>query len=204
MAERMQSQRPKYRRRNYLVDKPLQYSIMFTALAALVMVAFLFLGAHFVLPTEEVFDSFTGEQTRSIILTLNAAFFALTFITLGIIMVVLSHRVAGPAMVFERALRGFMKGDLSFRTTIREKDYLKSLSKVLCEFRDHLKDSSERQNSFMEELEQALTAKDVTKAQRLLKSFIESIPSPDTPEPSEEPVSEPEVSEPKTPVATGP
>ena len=159
------------------------------------------------MPTEDVFEAFTGEQTRRVILTLNAAFFALTFITLGIIMLFLSHRVAGPALVFERALRAFMKGNFDERTTIRKKDYLQGLSQTLKDLGVHLRDQREQNDAFLSELEQALTAKDVTRAARLLQQFQETRvveqaehdPDPEAAAPQAEVPAE----EPRTPIASG-
>ncbi len=194
-----------YRRRNFIVDKPLQYSIMFTALAAFVLVSLVFIGGHFALPTEEVFDAFTGEQTRRMILTLNTSFFALTFVTLGIILVILSHRVAGPAMVFDKAMRGMLKGKFKERTKIREKDYLQGLSDVLGELQDHMKVDHERRHEFLRNLHQALESKDLTMASRLLDQYSRACDGHhDDPDPE---VAAPEATspaeEPKEPVASG-
>lgn len=69
-----------------------------------------------------------------------------------------SHRIAGPLYRFRQVFRAVGKGDFSARVVLRRHDYLHGDAQVLNEMLAGLRDLSERIQSRMVELEQAVLA----------------------------------------------
>jgi len=163
-----------FRRKTYIVDKPYQYGMIFTLLGAMMVTAFLIVSSYFVLPAAEIFEQLSGEQIRDIILKLNGSFFGITLTVAGMIMLLLSHRVAGPAMVLKRAVRGFLRHDYSERTKLRKKDYLQDLSALLSELGQHLELQDSARQDFVAAMQSSLDQQDLEGARSTLAEFAAS------------------------------
>src|SRR5205823_5223414 len=81
----------------------------------------------------------------------------------------ITHRVAGPAMVIERAIDGLVEGRFDARLTLRRGDYLKSLAAATQRLSDHLKAEQGDRDRTCVELERAVARGDRKAAIELLQ-----------------------------------
>lgn len=65
-------------------------------------------------------------------------------IFLGLVTVLLSHRVAGPAYRLTQSLERILKGDYGFEVRLRRKDYLQGMASQLNLLIVHLRDREEK------------------------------------------------------------
>ncbi len=89
--------------------------------------------------------------------------FAVLLVGIAILVVVsllLTHRIAGPAFVLERALRAMLRRDYSARIHLRRRDYLKPLAASVEELRVEL----ERRREILDAVRDALEEGSVEKA----------------------------------------
>ena len=157
-------------------------SIATTIVAVLLSFAILFAAAILIVPNKFAFDMITGDQVRNLILGINGIYFFSVALGLGIVTVLVTHRIAGPAWVLKTAVEGFLEGDYSRRTKIRKKDYLKDLSVSMGRLAEHLADQSQRHEEFLAELEKALDRGELEQARALLRDHTSACETPDTPE----------------------
>jgi len=146
----------KHRRRIYMVDRKLQLAVAGQLLLVLAGVAVLYVVGVLLLSGGSGPESLSaGEVLRA-----NLIYFLLGAAILGVVALLITHRIAGPAFVVERALRGMMRGDHTSRLELRKRDYLKPLAAVVEELRVEL----ERRAKACEELKAALDRGDLDAA----------------------------------------
>ena len=139
----MQDKPQAFRRRQIIVDRRFQVRATVNVLVILACFALFFGAAIAIIPNEHAFDLITGEQVRSLILGVNGIWFAALAIGMGFLVMLATHRVAGPAWVLKQAIEGFMAGDYSRRTRLREKDYLQDLAQTVGQLAEHLRAEEE-------------------------------------------------------------
>ncbi|MAG58499.1 MAG: hypothetical protein CMJ83_19600 [Planctomycetes bacterium] len=122
------------------------------------------MAATLVLPSAETLDALTGAEVHRLIFWLFAGYLVITSAAIGIVTGLLSHRIAGPEMVFNRAVKSMMHGDYAARVTLRKGDYLKKLSCLLAELQKHLRRRDEEHAALLQELGSALERGDVSSA----------------------------------------
>jgi hypothetical protein len=123
-------------RRTFVVDWRLQATITVQLLGVLVGVGLLYTLAVMVLPGSERIKEMDGEEVRDTLLRANAVYFALGAAILSVIALLLTHRIAGPALVLKRAIDGMRQGKYDNRLGLRRRDYLKDVAgslQGLCE-----------------------------------------------------------------------
>lgn len=133
------SQNETFQRRTFVVDWRLQATITVQLLGVLVGVGLLYTLAVMVLPGSERIKEMDGEQVRETLLRANAVYFALGAAILGVIALLLTHRIAGPALVLKRAIDGMRAGEFEHRLGLRRRDYLKDVAASLQGLCDDLK-----------------------------------------------------------------
>jgi len=124
------------RRRKYMVDFRLQMAITVQLLGVLFGVGLLYVLGVYFLPGTERIEQLGSRGVREVFLRANAIYFGLGAAILGVLAVLLTHRVAGPAFVLKRAVDGMREGRLQHRLVLRKRDYLKPLARsvaALCE-----------------------------------------------------------------------
>ena len=151
--------RMKRPRRIYLVDRKLQLTVAAQLLGVLAGVAALFVVGVLV-----VSGGRTDGLTAGDVLRANLIYFVLAAAILCVVALLITHRIAGPAFVVERALRGMRRGDFSQRLELRRRDYLKPLALAVEELREEL----QRREQACEELKGALDRGDLEAARSLL------------------------------------
>ena len=183
----------KFKRRITVVDRQLQYSLALKLTSVMVGIATLYAVGIYFLATPESFEKLNADETRMFFLELNAIYFALATGILFTLALVLTNRVAGAALVIERAIRGMLNGDYEQRLALRKRDYLKPLSATIMAWRDHLQTKEQTQNECVASLESCLAEGDVDAAKELvqrLKGTLEDTWQ-DEEEPAETPDEEP-------------
>ncbi len=126
-----------YRRKNYFINKKFQVDFAIRFLVLIVVAAVAALGLFLYNSKGTLTAGYTGSEVR---LLRTSDFFLpmLLMSTIGVIIVTgiigilvliyLSHRIAGPIFRFQKVLNEIDKGDLTHRFTLREDDQFKELA----------------------------------------------------------------------------
>lgn len=148
-----------YKRRQYMVDLPLQLSYVGVYLSTLVLLVVGFIALNYVFA--QVYQRALKIQKHGLLLDaspevvlfalVNFVFVMLLLIGAAVYAIVHSHRVAGPAYRLKNALRQLQLRDYDQHVQLRSKDFLKDLA-------EHVN-----------VLNQALKAKDLVIAEAVLR-----------------------------------
>jgi len=139
----------KNRRRNYLIDRRFQarFVLRFCALAvagALITGIVLYLLSKDTVTTAFVNSRLSIVSTADYILPLiigaSLASVVVVGIATAIVVVFLSHRIAGPLFNIERSLKNIGEGDLSSEVTLRSDDQIRQLADITNQMRNDLKE----------------------------------------------------------------
>ncbi|MGE0708374.1 MAG: hypothetical protein AB7N76_18855 [Planctomycetota bacterium] len=132
---RPQPEGMRYKRRTLLVDRNLQinYVGVYLATITLLVVGFLALNMIFAalyrralqIQLQQPFDNETNLLFLGV---LNAVFVLLLVIGMAVYAIIQSHRVAGPALRFRRALHALHRRDYDWYLRLRSKDYLQDIA----------------------------------------------------------------------------
>ena len=171
-----------YRRDRYFVDPRLQLALALPMLAILGVVAFAYVAAVYVLPGEFALKTMTAEETRSLFLRANLIYLSLAGAGLTASAIYLTHRIAGPVGVIERAVRSMRGGDYSPRLALRPSDYLQSLAEAVSDLRNQLSEQEEQRQRLVKEVVAHLDVNDLAEARSLLAQLgaSEAPPPPGT------------------------
>ncbi len=151
----------------YVIDRRMQLTLACQLLAVIASIALAYVLAVYVLFDEASLEALTAEETRSLFRTANLLYCGYAVVFLGVAAVLLTHRIAGPALVIERAVRGMLRGEYEHRLSLRPRDYLESLSASVQELRTQLRDREESQAALLEELSGCLEAQELPRAREL-------------------------------------
>lgn len=155
------------RRRQHLVDKPLQLSVsgklagfLFAGLV-LYMVALQLVSSAFA-------EQLTGTQIAEITLGLNV--FAVVGLVAGLFFLAIrvTHRFVGPARVIESALEGILHGGSEQRSRLRRGDHLRGIAERVGSLSGQLTARHEEWSRITTALERALDECDIQLASRHL------------------------------------
>ncbi len=133
----MGNEKPRFRRRTYLVKPGLQLRLslqifIYLAVYSIVLGFFIFYPLYLEMYSATSFVE--QERLAQVVLYLHKrlwiGLFAVSFLT-GVHAAFTAHRVAGPAYRFEKMLEAMIRGDYSQRVTIRTKDELKDIETLL-------------------------------------------------------------------------
>jgi len=161
----------KYKRRITIVDKKLQFSLAITLTSVMAGMAGLYALAIFVLPSTGAMERMNAEETRTFFLGTNMVYFALATMILFTVALLLTHRIAGPAMVIERAVRSALQGDFDQRLSLRKRDHLRELADTISNWRDYLQSSDSEQQRCVTDLERCLSESDIDAAKELVQQL---------------------------------
>ena len=176
----------KYKRRITIVDKKLQFSLAITLTSVMTGMAGLYALAIYVLPSTGALERMNAQETRTFFLGINMVYFALATMILFTVALLLTHRIAGPAMVIERAVRSALQGDFSQRLSLRKRDHLRELADTISNWRDHLQSSESEQRRCIADLERCMAESDMDAARELLQQLQATL----VPQPAEQADSE--------------
>ena len=151
----------------YFIDARLQLAVALPLLAILAVVAVAYIAAIYVLPGVGALDGMTAAETRSLFMRANIVYYSIAAAALACVAVFLMHRVAGPALVIERAVRALQRGEFEQRLQLRPSDYLKSLAAAVAELRSQLAEQEDGRQDLVRELAARLAANDLEAARGL-------------------------------------
>ncbi|MDZ4165696.1 MAG: methyl-accepting chemotaxis protein [Smithellaceae bacterium] len=131
------NKKPTLARRHYYIDKKFQsaFAVKFLVIVALAAIAFLALFLYNSQGT--ITAGYTGSEVRLLqtgafflpTLLLSTSVIIIVSVAVGlIVMILFSHRIAGPLFRFEKILTELYNGDLTLRFKLREKDQFKELA----------------------------------------------------------------------------
>ncbi len=138
-------------RRKFLINREFQFWFImcFVSVAIAVIVAVFLASEYFFwyfteqgraagLMEGDIFFSFLDRQRLAMtqVLFVLSSFF---FISLSMLGLLFSHRIAGPLYRLERHMRAVARGDIASPIRFRSKDFFKELSKAYNEQYDYLK-----------------------------------------------------------------
>ena len=139
--------RPPFRRRNYFINKKFQTDFSIKFLVIIVIEAVLAVGLFLYLSKGTLTTGYIGSElkiTRTydfflpMLLLSNIIIVGVTGIIGIVVLVFMSHRIAGPMFRFERVLDGINKGELTHRFKLREGDQFKELEERINQLTDTL------------------------------------------------------------------
>ena len=133
-----ENQPRKTRRRKYLVDRQLQFTLTAQLLGALTFVGALYVIGLFVLPWRPDFEMLTGDEIVSLLMRANAMYFVIAILILGLASILLTHRVAGAAFAIERVLKALRRREYDQPVALRRGDHLTLLAQGVEELRKRL------------------------------------------------------------------
>lgn len=136
------------RRHIFLIDREYQWRYLSTWLImtlayVLLILLVMYVGLKITRETSANPDSITTVQLSKL-LQYNAVFVILLTIFLGLITVLLSHRVAGPAYRLVLSMRRILGGDYNFKVKLRKKDYLQDVAAQMNDLIDDLRMREEK------------------------------------------------------------
>ena len=121
----------KRKRKQYLIDSSFQFQYMFTWLIIMLLFIVVVIGG-LILGLKMIYKSETyGLSEIAFMLKLDAVFIVFITIAIGIYLLLLSHRIAGPAYRLEKSIQQIIEGDYDFSVNLRQKDYLKNVADAL-------------------------------------------------------------------------
>ena len=128
-------------RRQYVVKKDLQLSILVETAMLMFLVAVLVGLSVYLGIFRTLLFELSGEKltlVNRMISVRMAMWFLPTVFAIVILSIFLSHRIAGPIFVFQRVIRGIAKGEPVKKIYLRKNDRLKDLAEDLNKLIDHL------------------------------------------------------------------
>ncbi len=170
MSDEQDQPRPHVKRR-YLIDWRLQLSLVLPLLGVLGIVGLAYAAAIYVLPGEAALTAMTAKETRTLFFYANSIYYAIAIAALLSVALFLSHRVAGPAQVIERAVRGLRRGNYEERTSLRPSDRLVTLAEAVAELREHLREQNSRRRHLLQQVAARLDADEIAEARELLRQL---------------------------------
>ena len=180
MSENPSAKPPHSQRGRYFIDAPLQLALAAPLLGILAAVAVAYMAAIYLLPGEAALKSMTADETRSLFMRANIIYFAIAAAGVAVASIYLTHRIAGPLVVIERALQAMQRGDYNQRLSLRPSDFLQSLAAAVTELRSRLAEEAEQRCRLVEEVAERLDASDWAEARKLIVQLgpTEEQPSP--------------------------
>ncbi len=161
------------RRKNYVTDLRMQLSVSLSMVGMLVAVCSVYAVTLWLMSDwGSVSEEWSSNQATSIAMLVNGVFFMVALLSSIVVSIIATHRIAGPAMVIERAVRGLCEGDFEKRLTLREKDHLKSLAASVRELRTMMLEERKDQRRLHVRMESALGSGDTDLALELCRSLI--------------------------------
>ena len=137
------SNKPAFRRRNYFIKKKFQLDFSIRFLILIVIEALFAAGLFIYLSRNTLTTGYIGSDLKiartsefflPTLLLSNLIILGVTAVIGIVVLILISHRIAGPLYRFEKSLSDIGKGDLTHRFRVRQKDQLAELADSINEF----------------------------------------------------------------------
>lgn len=171
-------------RRSILVDPHMQLSIVFSMVGVLLLLSVAY--AISVVYFSQADTGPTSSSVQRLGLLVTGIYFLLSILVTSVVGVIATHRVAGPALVIERAVRALRVGDYDMRLSLRRRDYLKPVATELAALREELVQQEAAREALLAQLQATLPDKDYELACDLIGAASKcpaALPQPLEPEP---------------------
>ncbi len=168
MSDDKERQRPTVKRTHYFIDARMQLALVLPLLAVLAIVGLAYVAAIYLLPGGVALQTLTAEETHQLFRRANTTYYAITVVMVGAVAIFLTHRIAGPARIIERALRDLLRGDRDQRIALRPDDSLQSLATTVNELSSQLQEQETRRAKLIQEIDSHLATDNVAAARELL------------------------------------
>lgn len=146
-------------RRKIVVDRRFQLQYLHIWLAVAVGLVVISVGFYFL--SKGVSGGLSRIDPTFVRLMIGMSVFVILFsLLMGLLSVVMTHRVAGAAWRLDQCIRRLSGGDLDVRITLRKGDYLHNLADSLNELRETMKRSREAARELLGLLEEAQASPD--------------------------------------------
>lgn len=170
MADTIQEPIVLKRRRSIVVDPTMQWPAALAVggviLGALVLMSI----ARYLQSGPDVAD-LSGEGAARLAVIWNAVFLVFVLAAVVTYVLILTHRVAGPARVLEEAIAGMAENDFERRIHLRRRDYLRRLAAGISDLSDKMRRDRDRQRNALDRIERDLKAGDAEAARKSLVSY---------------------------------
>ncbi len=150
------SRAPRQRRRQWIVDRPGQLPAIFATGGLLVALVLVQAGSHWILGEGRSGAEQSSAELGQLALWFNFGYFIFLLFAMVGVVVVITHRYAGPARVIEHALDAFRAGEYAPRLALRERDQLKGLAAAASRLGQHLRKQELARNVAATQLEARL------------------------------------------------
>lgn len=129
--------RPPFKRRNYFINKKFQIDFSIKFLIIIVVEAILAIGLFLCLSKGTLTTGYIGSELKiastydfflPMLLFSNLIVVGVTGISGIVVLIFMSHRIAGPLYHFQKVLNETGKGDLTHRFTLRQTDQFHELA----------------------------------------------------------------------------
>jgi signal peptidase II len=169
------------RRKNRLINKRFQYkyALILTGITALAFLMFVIPTIIILNNNYNLFLNSGVSIAPDLVETLDVerqllfiGFFALFFIcsiTLFIVGITLTHKIAGPVFAFERCIQNIIHGKFNTELNLRENDELQELSLIFSEFKEFLVNKEKDELVILKEVLKDKSG-NATKLEELIKS----------------------------------
>ena len=153
-------------RRQVLVDAKMQLSVALSMMGALFVLTLVYVLALVYGGGEDLGPH--SESAQRLGLMVSGLYFGLVLVVALFVGVLTTQRIAGPAKVFERAVRAMRQGDYTQRLTLRDGDHMSDLARELAALRTEVQAEHEAHRTLRAQLESALAEGDLERARHLL------------------------------------
>lgn len=157
------------KRSRYMLGSGMQRSVALQLLAVVSAIALLHGLALLALGRE--IRLLSASETRLLFVGFGVFYWLVAIAVVGGAALLLTHRIAGPALVIERAVRALARGDSEPRLQLRPRDYLRSLSDSVLELRVELREQAEQRGRVLRELAAYLRDADARAALECLEQL---------------------------------
>jgi len=170
MGEARETVEVKKRRRSIVIDSSMQWSAALTVGGVIAATLVLMSITRAVLSSSDAGD-ISGEKAAHLAWIWNGVFVGFVLAAVMTFVLVLTHRVAGPARVLQRAIEGFCASDFERRASVRRGDYLRSLSASVVRLGRKMRNDRQRLRVELDRVVRALAVGDAALAHQLLDKF---------------------------------
>jgi methyl-accepting chemotaxis protein len=159
------------RRRRYLLDSRWQAAVAGGTVAVAAVVGLLGFLVSYALTNSERLERLSSGQLGLLAALVNALYIALVTSVLVLMAIRLTHTVAGPARVLQRAIDALRSGRFDSRLELRKHDYLKDLAQSLGALTEDLRLRRESEQRLAAALEGALARNDLRAAREAVQAL---------------------------------
>ena len=169
---------PQRKRGQYLVDPRLQLGVTLQLVAVMIALAGLYVVGVHLLPKSSALGKLTAEQTRAFFTKAALIYFTLGTAVLATLCLIMTQRIAGPALVIRRAIEATRQGEYRTRLSLRHSDHLQELALSVQNLRNVLEERDRHRIAQVEDLKRCIEEGDVKAAYELAEQLAHTPTAP--------------------------